>query len=1206
MKKLLSLLFITVAAMLPQSVWADNEASLDTSTHTLTIYSSTAGNLAGGNVSHFSDLTDEDKASVTKIKLIGYFNESDLIALKGRVDADEQSSNNGKFMAVTEVDMADARFESATSAPSAANYKLYHTVTPASGTEGERIIVGGTLFQSAPGLRWANVSAPSEGTTFITSFDHSSTSTSGHSVGEYGKDTPVTKYVQMNVAGESWSGPNNKGYNNFNEPSSATEITLTGSEAGSNFNEKEANKLATVLQDYYGGQYVYFNRYFKTQLKSGSTTEYEWIEGTQSDWNNATGEKYNNPNNVDFNNMSSWYASQGEHPESNVMLVKVYYQKQETSRYWTDYSGTPSSYIDLGTSDYAYRDNHKNSYWSGAFKNGDIVMLTDYTYWQLQNDGTWGWVDASYADGDEHYINVKYANFTDKQNDQSRPTGANQYAVVMGTQVNETFTAATEKIRNDNDWKDPNAVTSSQYADMKFSYWSYTLQNATTSKYADDEINTDIFRDCKALTTVDFKAGVLKGFENHNKVNGYTASLSVTVGKDVTRIASSAFKDCDALTTITFDKDYSASPYNTKTYPKVLTIDENAFLNSTNLTGITIPNRVSSIGSSAFHNAGNNVDEFSVTFERRYYSDKTEAEGDYTKGKDFDVPLTISSGAFENCKKLKTLSLPVRLTSLGSRAFANTESLQTLTMRENTSHALQDMTNNDTSYDGLLTIPSGAFTGSHVEEVTIPKSVTLIESGAFQQTNYLSKLTIQADNTDNQPALVIKEGAFAGGDEKIQPVLDVYVNIDPAKRKIICEYNAFTFTQLVGQTNEGSKQFGKLHFDEAYWDYYQGNWKKGLAFQQNTLNAFKDGYTDTSKGYDGKSEGAITTEGDNAGKYVHAESGKQYTPANGWQQFASTSTAIDIDIPRGSFMRAFSTNTAYIIPTFATNDGYNKQGDPMFDIYRIVKFSDDYSDGKAAGSTEDAQAASRVATAKQVVLTDDSSTPLRYIPSETGLLMVGHISSSYLVYFDNAYFSDESHETKYPYEYRNIELDKDAAENNTNLLYPACIENHRGDGQGGYLEQLKGEPDITSTPGMIYLNSTIPCPYTDSNLKFRLFGYSPKKNQFIRTGGVNIARDKAYLKLTPAMFHWSNEYNGGDASGSSSGIDDPSGARVSQVFLEFFDDDEESGTTGIKQVDTNAQRVESNVFYTLEGVKLNSRPTQRGIYIHNGRKVVIK
>ena len=62
-----------------------------------------------------------------------------------------------------------------------------------------------------------------------------------------------------------------------------------------------------------------------------------------------------------------------------------------------------------------------------------------------------------------------------------------------------------------------------------------------------------------------------------------------------------------------------------------------------------------------------------------------------------------------------------------------------------------------------------------------------------------------------------------------------------------------------------------------------------------------------------------------------------------------------------------------------------------------------------------------------------------------------------------------------------------------------------------------------------------------------------------------------------------------------------SGARV---FIEDF----ENGTTAIKElgVDGTAKAYNVDGWYTLNGVKLQGAPTEKGIYINNGKKIVIK
>ena len=44
--------------------------------------------------------------------------------------------------------------------------------------------------------------------------------------------------------------------------------------------------------------------------------------------------------------------------------------------------------------------------------------------------------------------------------------------------------------------------------------------------------------------------------------------------------------------------------------------------------------------------------------------------------------------------------------------------------------------------------------------------------------------------------------------------------------------------------------------------------------------------------------------------------------------------------------------------------------------------------------------------------------------------------------------------------------------------------------------------------------------------------------------------------------------------------------------------------TGIKNIEVPTPKKYSNAWYTINGQRLNGEPTQRGIYIHNGHKVL--
>ena len=69
-------------------------------------------------------------------------------------------------------------------------------------------------------------------------------------------------------------------------------------------------------------------------------------------------------------------------------------------------------------------------------------------------------------------------------------------------------------------------------------------------------------------------------------------------------------------------------------------------------------------------------------------------------------------------------------------------------------------------------------------------------------------------------------------------------------------------------------------------------------------------------------------------------------------------------------------------------------------------------------------------------------------------------------------------------------------------------------------------------------------------------------------------------------------------------VGDPN-AEVREFKLSFGDD---SNTTGIDVVDSGQWIGDSSsdAWYTLDGRKLSGEPTKKGMYIVNGKKVVIK
>ena len=1184
MKKWFFMLICMVAFVLPQNVWAQ---TANVSGTKLTINTTAPGQVTSDLVNNALAAPEPDVAasSITEIVLDGYFNSSDL----------EKIQNSQGFSAVTTVDMSEARFESILSGEGAQDPKRWvkeETYTFLG--SGVHAYVGGHLYQYSIHKSWSPTEDHPGNETLYETNDLMEAAKSSSSVGSYAK-IPVYKYCKMTYdSGSTWVRIANGDYQNAEENLSWRDDDVA---TGNNL-----TNISDILGDYADGKIIIVRVFYKKVNGHWETTKLY----NPSDYDNAPEKFDGDAWNANEDALDDQYGQEGSY-----IFFRHYYRKA-TDRSWTD--NTPDvtvapENVTIVNGNFAYND--RNNYMDYA--DGTWVKMTtgDYKYYKLLSEDNGAWTDVT---GSYVFMEQNIIGHYDESNNLPTNNDANdmKYAIVGGT----------EKVFDGTSWQDAGAQqTVTDYSQMKFSYWSATLKTAKTSKYADSNINSDIFQNCKNITRIEFLGGLVKGLHSRTK-NTFT-DFSLFVGKNVTEIEDGALNQSSALTRLEFDRNYEGmTTEELKNYPKELTIGNQAFNDCYYVSDIVIPNRCVSIGNAAFKHVGNGADaghsftsiknqELKLTFERRNAKDTDQG---YV-GINCDFPLQIGNSSFMDCWYLEDLSLPIRLETMGNDCFKNTLSLKTLQMREETNANYTP----PIGHDLLRTIPTGAFFDSAIEVLKIPQCVTLIQDGAFGDTEHLKKVTFQT-NKESIPdnTLVIKSGAFTKGEEKGRPQLDVYVMINPNERKIVCEYEAFNFTQTVGQTSTSTvnPSFAYLHFPEEYWDYYQGDWKRGLAFLQTNLNAMKDGYWNDNLDTDcvGKAtdKASINT---TTGKYETGDANTQYAPANGWQEFARTSTSIDIEIPAANFIRTYSTKTVQVVPTYAEDINIggvqHHQGEPLFKIYRIVNFTDGYVEN--ASTDAPASGVSPKATAKEVVLSFGENSR-RYIPKETGLIMAsGANNVGVLVYMSTIPL--ENSET-YPFD-DSIPTDEPDNDNKVNLLYPTCAgpvtdgvtQNSTDD------DYKEGAPRVLTVDGeqMVKLNPTIPYPYNKKShpVQFRIFGLSSQdgqKGQFRRIGaGATMSRDKAYLKLKPSLFHYTAESSSAATEASSSGVDPVTGEPVSAsqgaAIMMFFDED---GTTTIRKIDLNTMTVMEDCYYTLQGVKLNTRPTQPGIYIHNGKKVVIK
>ena len=131
---------------------------------------------------------------------------------------------------------------------------------------------------------------------------------------------------------------------------------------------------------------------------------------------------------------------------------------------------------------------------------------------------------------------------------------------------------------------------------------------------------------------------------------------SVTIPNSVTSIGSSAFYDCTSLTSVTIGNG-------------VKSIGSDAFYSCTSLTSITIPNSVTSIGSFAFSSCTGLT---SVTIGNSVTSIGSYAFYYCTNLKSITIPDSVTSigaCAFYKCTSLTSITIPDSVTSIGNYAF---------------------------------------------------------------------------------------------------------------------------------------------------------------------------------------------------------------------------------------------------------------------------------------------------------------------------------------------------------------------------------------------------------------------------------------------------------------------------------------------------------------------------------------------------------
>lgn len=321
-----------------------------------------------------------------------------------------------------------------------------------------------------------------------------------------------------------------------------------------------------------------------------------------------------------------------------------------------------------------------------------------------------------------------------------------------------------------------NVTTLSNYA---FAY-AYDLESVDMSALTVESIGTFMFCNCSYLESVKLPATITSIPEG--TFYGCEYLENITIPSGVTSIGAQAFRGT-SISTLDLST-YNITTIGVKAFENCYLLEEiilpagiteisgSMFSNCKKLASLTIPSNITTINSSAFSGSGLNSitvpSTVTVIKSNAFYNSSLETvilqgaisysssdRDSIFKGCSKLSSVTLSSSQkyiyssmFEDCTSLKEITLPSGCYSIGTKAFKNS-GLESINLSNVTllgtnafenSSSLESVTFNTGA--GFTKIDTECFKNSGLKEVVIPDNVTTINSSAFYNCIYLTKVTL--------------------------------------------------------------------------------------------------------------------------------------------------------------------------------------------------------------------------------------------------------------------------------------------------------------------------------------------------------------------------------------------------------------------------------------------------------------------------------
>ena len=296
---------------------------------------------------------------------------------------------------------------------------------------------------------------------------------------------------------------------------------------------------------------------------------------------------------------------------------------------------------------------------------------------------------------------------------------------------------------------------------MKKKFFLFLALVATTSLWAHDFEIDKIYYNILSDTTVEVTYGGDSYWETYSAdtiiipsvvtYNGTSYSVvrigslafygcnisSITIPNSITSIGGNAFRYCRSLTTLIIPNGLES-------------IEGGAFQECESLISITIPNSVTNIGGGAFHGTGvyndlSNWDNDVLYIGDCLISTKTSISGAYEIK---NQTRLIADGTFNECKSLTAITFPENVTSIGDITFWECSSLKSVIWNvKNPKNCGITFFNTPISSfifgENVAYIPAGLCQSmKSLTSVIIPENVISIGDAAFYGCSSLTSITL--------------------------------------------------------------------------------------------------------------------------------------------------------------------------------------------------------------------------------------------------------------------------------------------------------------------------------------------------------------------------------------------------------------------------------------------------------------------------------